>query len=102
MTDTTHNSLVTLMIIIGVLIAILLLGRFFGGSTYGYSYYRQPASAIDFYRHVSPEPTVSQSSVTAYSRPSTYYPTQYDSSSYNYQHTYSYSCDGMGNCWTNQ
>jgi hypothetical protein len=98
MTDSAHNTLVTLLLIIAAVFIFILLGRWLQTGTTAmqvrqYSY--QPASVVEVFRD---RPIVRSS--TSY----TYIPsTSYESSSSSYsQSTYSYSCDGLGHCWTNQ
>ena len=95
MSDSTHNALVTVMIIIAVIIAIILLGR---GLTNGALYRYQQASAINVYQIDKTQPSYS-SVVTAYSRPSR--PTNFGSShsstttQYQYETTYVCPMDAM-------
>ncbi len=109
MTDSTHNTLVTTMIIIAVLIAIVLLTRGLSPLAYRYREY-QGASAIQLlpqnnqnYQYT--QPRYSQT-VTSYSRPSQYVnptTTYYSDTSYTYDTVYTYECSPDGSyCWTNQ
>lgn len=110
MTDSTHNALVTIMIIIAVLIAVILLGRALGPIGYQYRAY-QGASAAELLPRNNrgygsyDRPQYSQT-VTSYSRPSRYVtPTYYSSDvTYHYDTTsYTYECSSDGSyCWTNQ
>ena len=108
MTDTTHNSLVTMMIIIAIIIAIVLFGRHFSNPIgYQYQYYQQ-ANALGAFDEQNDsyygQPVRYTDTVTAYSRPSRYTSantTYYSDSNYQYESQYSYTCQD-GYCWTNQ
>ncbi len=105
MTDSTHNALVTVMIIIAVIIAIALLTGRLGRVGYSYHYY-QPASVIDIgqTRVYNTQPRYS-STVTSYSRPSTYttFGSTQTTTTYATDTKYTYDCSPDGTyCWTNQ
>lgn len=112
MNDKIDNTLITIMIILGVIIAVILLaggslGRNVGYYQYGY----QQANTLgafddrgDYRERYYP---IYTDTVTSYSRPSRYTTfgnteiTTTTTTNREYEKVYSYTCQD-GYCWTNQ